>query len=223
MSPRLIVCDFDGTVTARDTNSFLARTFAPEEYSALEGKLASRELTLREVLAAQHGAIRVGAEAVVDACLQIPLRDGFAGLLTGARERSDRFVVLSSGFRQLIEPMLDHAGFPGVELVSNELAYPEGGGSITWREIPPCEICGEECKRHDVRRLRGQGSYEEVVFVGDGFSDRCGAEEADRIFALSGGALELDLRERGRAHELFNTLTDVAESLLAGPGPPAGP
>ena len=213
MSPRLIICDFDGTVTSRDTNSLLARRFAAEEYSALEGKLASRELSLREVLAAQHGAIRVGHDTVVEACLEIPLRDGFGELLAEARERGDRFVVLSSGFRQLIEPMLEHAGFPGVELVSNELAYVEEGGSITWRDIPACEICGEECKRHDVARLREQGQYDEVVFVGDGFSDRCGAEAADRIFALDGGALELDLRERGRAHEVFSTLTDVATAL----------
>lgn len=214
MSPRLIVCDFDGTVTARDTNSYLARTFAAEEYSALEGKLVSRELTLREVLAAQHGAITVGAERVVDACLTIPLRPGFGELVGQARERGDRFVLLSSGFRQLIEPMLAHAGFDDVELVANDLAYSTSGGRIEWREIPVCGVCSEECKRHDVAKLREQGGpYDEVVFVGDGFSDRCGAEAADRIFALAGGALEADLRARGRAHHLFETLADVAHAL----------
>jgi 2-hydroxy-3-keto-5-methylthiopentenyl-1-phosphate phosphatase len=216
MSPRLIVCDFDGTVTARDTNSYLANTFAPAEQASLEGKLFSRELSLREVLSAQHGAITVGSDAVVEACLTIPLRPGFAELLEGARARGDRFVLLSSGFRQLIEPMLAHAGFEGVELVSNDLHYTEAGGSVTWRELPLCSICDEQCKRHDVALLRDQGEYDEVVFIGDGFSDRCGAEEADRIFALAGGALEDDLRERGRAFEQFRSLEDVASSLGSG-------
>lgn len=213
VNERLIVCDFDGTVTARDTNTFLARRFAPDAFASLEGKLASRELTLREVLAGEHAEIRAGESAVVEAALSIPLRPGFAELVEGARDRGDRFVVLSSGFRQLIEPMLAHAGYADLELVSNELVYGEDGGRITWRELPVCGICDEECKRHDVARLRDEGSYRETVFIGDGFSDRCGAEAADRIFALAGGALERDLSDRGCRFESFTDLHEVARAL----------
>jgi len=224
VKPRLILCDFDGTVTERDTNSYLASRFAPAEYAQLEGKLGARELTLRDVLARQHGAIKADLPDVVAAICTIPLRDGFAELLAEAGERGDRFVLLSSGFRSLIEPMLSHAGHRDIELVSNDVEYVNGAGQVTWRELPVCEICGEECKRHDVARLAGGGSdagvhgseagvYREIVFIGDGFSDRCGAEAADRIFALEGAALQHDLETRGRAFETFTTLHDVADAL----------
>ena len=51
----------------------------------------------------------------------------------------------------------------------------------------------------------------EVVYVGDGYSDRCAAQAADRIFARDGLARYLD--EQGVAYELFDDLHDVARAL----------
>ena len=63
-----------------------------------------------------------------------------------------------------------------------------------------CGTCGEPCKRADLP-LNG-----EVVFVGDGYSDRCAALAADRVFARDG--LAEWLRSRGVA---FEPLTDFHE------------
>jgi len=52
---------------------------------------------------------------------------------------------------------------------------------------------------------------EEIVYVGDGYSDRCAAQAADRIFARDGLARYLD--ERGVRYEAFGDLHDVARSL----------
>lgn len=221
MSPRLILCDFDGTVTLRDTNSFLANALASEAAVGTADALASRSMTLREVLDREVSAMTAEHDQVLELALTIPFRAGLRELVDGAADRGDRFVVLSSGFRQLIEPMLAHAGFPDLELVCNDVEHGAGGGRITWRELPVCDICSEECKRHDVRRLGERESFGEVVFIGDGFSDRCGAEAADRIFAVAGGALQRDLVRKGREFTAFDTLTEVANSLAAsGPGAP---
>ena len=57
-----------------------------------------------------------------------------------------------------------------------------------------CEVCGEPCKRADVPE------GENVVYVGDGYSDRCAAQAADRIFARDGLATYLD--EQGVEYEV---------------------
>ena len=51
-----------------------------------------------------------------------------------------------------------------------------------------CPVCGEPCKRSDVAGL------DDFVYVGDGFSDRCVAQAATRVFARDGLAEYLDAR-----------------------------
>ena len=51
----------------------------------------------------------------------------------------------------------------------------------------------------------------DVVFVGDGFSDRCGAESADRVFARDSLASYLD--KHGHAYEAWDDFTDVMQML----------
>lgn len=210
----LIICDFDGTVTARDTNSALARRFAPEAFADVDGRLATRELTLREVLSAEFASVTVGLDEVLEEALEIPFRAGFEAFLDAAAANDDRVVLLSSGFRQVIEPMLAREGLAArVELLANDIELGEGGGRIDWRDLPTCELCGEPCKRHDVARLRAAhaSADETVAFVGDGMSDRCGAESADVVLARDGLARYLD--ERGAPYEPWEDFHDVMELL----------
>ena len=67
--------------------------------------------------------------------------------------------------------------------------------------------CGEPCKRGQPRRRR------RYVYVGDGYSDRCAALAADRIFARDSLATHLD--HLGVPYERFYDLHDVA-ALLRG-------
>jgi 2-hydroxy-3-keto-5-methylthiopentenyl-1-phosphate phosphatase len=87
-----------------------------------------------------------------------------------------------------------------VELRANRLDPRPDGWRVQFRADHECGTCGEPCKRADLP-LNG-----EVVFVGDGYSDRCAALAADRVFARDG--LAEWLRSRGVA---FEPLTDFHE------------
>ena len=69
-------------------------------------------------------------------------------------------------------------------------------------------MCGEPCKRATVQALANGGR---VVYVGDGYSDRCAAELADRVFARSGLASYLE--ERGVPYEPFDDFHDITRAL----------
>ena len=75
--------------------------------------------------------------------------------------------------------------------------------------IAQCEACGEPCKRGAVAAL----GVDDWVYVGDGWSDRCVARIAPRVFARDGLARYLD--ERGVGYEPFADLHDVARGLDA--------
>ena len=91
-----------------------------------------------------------------------------------------------------------------LEVRANRLdARPDGWRPI-WRDEAVCATCGEACKRGSLT----DGPY---VFVGDGYSDRCAALAAERVFARDGLARYLD--EQGVPYEPFETLHDVAAAL----------
>jgi len=104
--------------------------------------------------------------------------------------------------------MLEHEGVD-VELHANRVDAGPGGWRVIWRyDDEECESCGESCKRSVVRRIAGD---DEIVYIGDGISDRCAAEASDRVFATRDLAPYLD--ERGVPYERFDDFHSIAESL----------
>jgi 2-hydroxy-3-keto-5-methylthiopentenyl-1-phosphate phosphatase len=194
-----IVLDWDGTCTEVDGLHMLLEEFGDREvYERMEGVLGN-ELTLHEVIATEIRTITLPLDFAVGWMREhVTMRPGFAELA----ERTAP-IILSSGFHELIEPVLARERVE-VEVRANRLdARPEGWRPI-WRDEAVCATCGEACKR-------GALAEQRYVFVGDGYSDRCAALAADRVFARDGLARYLD--ERGAPYERFETLHDVAAAL----------
>ncbi|MGI8606759.1 MAG: MtnX-like HAD-IB family phosphatase [Gaiellaceae bacterium] len=210
MSQRTLVVDFDGTITEQDVLDEIARTFGDDEvYREVDEALDRNGITLHEVLRREFEPVRAPLGEVVEwVHANASIRPGFRELVELARERGWRLVVVSSGFRQLIEPVLERAGIEGLELVSNEVDPDPEGWRITFFDESTCESCGEPCKRTTVRSVVRGG---EIVYVGDGYSDRCAAEDADLVFARRG--LAAYLTERGVPFEPFDDFFQIAERL----------
>ena len=204
--PRTVVVDFDGTITEVDLLDEIARRFGdPAVYRELDEALDRRALTLREVITREFAPVRAPLGEVVAWVLEnARVRPGFRELVELARERGWRLVVLSSSFVELIEPVLAREGVE-VELRANRVDPDPTGWRVLWRDEMVCPECGEACKRS---ALPDDG---EIVYVGDGISDRCAALASDRIFATRGLARYLD--ERGVRYEPFDDFFDVAAAL----------
>ena len=208
---RTLVVDFDGTVTEQDLLDTIAQRFGdPEVYRHVDEGLDEGRLTLREVITREYEPVRKPLEEVVAWELDnVRIRPGFRELIELANERGWRFVIVSSGFHELIEPILEHEGVD-VELHANRVHPSPEGWRVVWQYDEACENCGESCKRSIVRRFGGDG---EIVYVGDGYSDRCAAEASDRVFATEGLARYLD--ERGVSYEPFDDFHDIARRLTS--------
>ena len=195
-----LVLDWDGTITDGDTLHAAMEEFGDVDvFRAMEDEIG-RRLTLREVIAVEMATISAPVGEVVAFLLgKVPLRAGFPELV----ERFDPLVV-SMGFHELIDPLLDRDGIE-VRVVANTLdPRPDGWGSV-FRPQAMCGVCGEPCKRSDVAGLDG------FVYVGDGFSDRCVAQAATRVFARDG--LAEYLTAEGVPFERFDDFYDVARAL----------
>jgi 2-hydroxy-3-keto-5-methylthiopentenyl-1-phosphate phosphatase len=113
-------------------------------------------------------------------------------------------IIVSSGLPQLILPVLEREGME-VEVRSNNAEVRPDGWRVIFRNEGVCPICGDKCKRRSLPDTRP------LVFVGDGWSDRCASLAADRVFARTGLADYLD--EQGVPFERYETLNDVAAAL----------
>jgi 2-hydroxy-3-keto-5-methylthiopentenyl-1-phosphate phosphatase len=193
-SKRRVVLDWDGTVTERDTLDLVLAEFGDAEiYERVEAELDAGTMTLNEVIVAEFATVTAPLEEVVPWLLaHARVRPGFAELA-----RAHRPLVLSSGFHELIEPVLEREGVLGaVELRANRVDPQPDGWRVRFRVTDICPRCGEPCKRNDL-------PAGEVVYAGDSHSDYCASLAASRVFAT--GNLARWLERRGVA---FTPLTD---------------
>jgi len=196
-----VILDWDGTATVDDTLIVALREFGDwQVYLDAAAALRRGEITLHEEIRRDAESIKVPLEEVVAWLVEnVELRPGLHELAEAHRP-----MIVSSNFRQLIVPILEREGLE-LEVRANAVEWYPDGWRATFRNGDACGTCGEPCKRAD---LPGNG---QVVYVGDGYSDRCAAQAADRVFARDGLARYLE--ERGVPYEPFDDLHDVARAL----------
>ena len=195
-----LILDWDGTVTVRDTLWMLLERFGDRDvFERMETALGVTH-SHRDVMEAEMATITVPlAEAVEFLVERAQVRAGFGELV-----RRFRPLILSSSFHETIEPVLAREGV-AVDVVANHVDARPDGWRVIWTDSAPCPECGELCKRRALPR------NEPLVYVGDGYSDRCAALAADRIFARAD--LARHLASHGVAFEPFDDFQDVAAAL----------
>jgi len=207
----LIACDFDGTITRRDTLHVIVEAFGTRDvWTALEPRLRAGEITIEEAMEQEFRGVRATREQVLEAVRErAPIRAGFAELVAWSEAAGHRVVVVSNGFRTVIDEVLGEAGLGRLDVASHEAIFSPDGTRLVWSERGErCGLCGRRCKRYEIeRRLRG----ERLVYLGDGISDRCVIGMADIAFARDG--LAEHLRERDVPFLPFEDFHDVRRAL----------
>lgn len=181
-----IFCDFDGTVASADVGNALFRTFSGgrteaivEEY--LQGSIDAPECFRRECEAI--GTVSRGElGAFVDS---FGLDPGFPAFVSFCREHSMPLMILSDGLDFYVKRILDRHGFGMVPFRANTAVFHGEGDRIRLSVGFPyrdehCDRCGN-CKKNHLATLSADDDV--IVYVGDGFSDRCAVRHADIVFA----------------------------------------
>ncbi len=186
MKPLLIACDFDGTITQRDTLHVIVESYGERGlWERLEPRLRVGAITVEQAMQEEFAAVRATPDEVRDAVRrQAPIRDGFSEWVDWCARHGHRLVVLSNGFRSVIEPVLADVGLGHLEVVAHDARFSRDGCRLVWSDRGErCDLCGRPCKREP---LRARWHGERLVYLGDGISDRCASLLADVVFARNG-------------------------------------
>ncbi len=178
----MFLLDFDGTVSRQDVgfsilNEFSTGSWEDIDREFLEGRIGSPEAYRRifRIMRLDKDKLREYLQRIdsIDPAFQ-----EFYQLLRG---KGWEAAILSDGFGFYIRELLNRKGIKDIPVYSNELCFKEGSIELnTPFSVEWCDECGT-CKLEILRRYKKR--YDRVIYVGDGYSDRCAIEEADDVFS----------------------------------------
>src|SRR5688500_1399465 len=163
---RSIVIDFDGTTTQDDLLDQIARDCGdPAVYHEDEDALHAGTMPLREVITREYKPVTTPMpEAVAWVLERVRVRPGFADLVHSAQRAGWEVHVVSSGFEEFIQPVLERERVD-VPIHANRVDARPDGWVVEWRYPESCDHCYESC----IRDLLPDGY---VIYICDGYSDR---------------------------------------------------
>lgn len=210
-----VFCDFDGTFSVQDVGSTLARERLAERRRALWARFEKGEFTAWSYVVELFDGFELPKSELARFLETITLDPGARDLVAWCEAEAVPFEILSDGFDWNLERLQE---IHGVRFAyrANRLAY-EGD---RWRIAPgapnpDCDCGTGICKRALIAAHRRAHPDAYCVHIGNGrVSDRCGALEADLVFAKD--TLVDVLRERGKPFVPFSNLVEVRDALASG-------
>lgn len=177
-----ILTDFDGTITDHDTLETLLGRFGTPEWITIEKRLEQGLLTVDDAFQQQMTLLDVSLDKALETLDKtIRIDDTIGECARGVIEAGGKFTIISAGFREIIAHMLDGKIPEEVNIYANRIQINDNHWTVIPSPSPKLKGLCTHCKRYWVERAKQQGDY--VVYVGDGFTDRCPAEAADRVYA----------------------------------------
>ena len=104
---RVVFCDFDGTITSRESLEAVFKRFAPELYAPIKEKMMALEITIREgVRQVLESIPSARYPEILEYVKSIPIRPGFEQLLDFLDDNAVLFVIVSGGLRGMVDARL---------------------------------------------------------------------------------------------------------------------
>ena len=180
-----VYCDFDGTITHKDTWADTGEYFIRNKkdwhrviQDFEKGEIGSRECFLKECSLIENFDLDVFNKIIDSQEIDIYFKD----FVNYCRDNNIVLTILSEGMDYYIEHILNKHGLD-LPYYSNKLVFSEDRKHISLKfpySDSDCKDCGC-CKRNLLLNLTGDDEIS--VYIGDGLTDACPAQYADMVFA----------------------------------------
>ena len=177
-----VYCDFDGTVCLQDVGEQFFRSFAREKAEESVRNLLSGEITMQQWLRELCEAIpSMKQEIFLKYVDQFSVDPHFAGFVRFCADHDVPVTILTDGIDVYVERVLSNAGLSHIPFFANHAEFVREKLNVSFPYTDAeCSLCGS-CKRNHM--LNTSADEDIIVYVGDGYSDRCPVRYADFVFA----------------------------------------
>lgn len=206
MTPkRLICCDFDGTITVRETFVAMLERFSPEKAAQIIPELYAQRMTLRDGVRQMIEAIPSDKyPEIIESAKMEAIRPGLVELLDFLDSQNVPFVVVSGGVRGMVETTLGTL----IDRVKGIHAVDIDTRGEFLRPYSEFEGSTEMVEKVKVVSLY---QIENWVAIGDSVTDLNMAMAAPLVFARSRLCQYLD--DRHKSYIPYNDFFDVRDRL----------
>jgi 2-hydroxy-3-keto-5-methylthiopentenyl-1-phosphate phosphatase len=208
---RVLVSDFDGTMTARDFFQLVVERLLPRDCPDHWGEYLAGRLTHFEALKAIFGSVTAGEAALLELVDSMDLETELKGEIEALRLSGWRVVVASAGCDWYIRRLLAGAGV-SIEVHANPGRIEEGRLVM---ELPTgSQFFSRQTGVDKVAVVRAALSEADIVaFAGDGRPDLAPALVVPGEFRFARGVLAEELTRRGEPFLPFERWSEVAQAL----------
>jgi 2,3-diketo-5-methylthio-1-phosphopentane phosphatase len=206
LSQCLVFSDFDNTITTFDVLDDIIKRFSVnKDWMKLEKAWQEGKIGSRQCLQGQLRGIRISKPGLLSYLSRIKIDPHFYKIYALFKREGLTPVILSDNFTFIIKFILRNNGIKGMKVFANNL-------SMRGRRLLPsfpyinrrCRRCAH-CKK---KNLLKKGIRDKIImYIGDGLSDTCPAENADIVFAK--GRLLKHFRKAKRLCLAFRDLDDI--------------
>jgi 2,3-diketo-5-methylthio-1-phosphopentane phosphatase len=210
LSDCLVFLDFDNTITPFDVlDGIIERFSVDKKWIAYEQAWKKGKIGSRLCLEGQLRSVRVSRKELLRYLSKIKLDPQFADLYAILKREGMQPVILSDNFTFIVKFLLLRNGINGAPVYANTLKF---CGDKLIPAFPyvnrRCRKCAH-CKKKNLLKKDVRGKL--IMYIGDGLSDVCPAENSDIVFAK--GRLLDYFRKTRRLCLAFNTLEDIHNYL----------
>ena len=178
---KLVLVDFDGTITQNDVGALLFNSFSEEKSKKIVSEWLQGKISSKECLQKECELIKITKKELKDFALSQKIDEHFLDFVDLCKREKMNLVILSDGLDYYIKLILSKYHLDDIPFYSNTVRF-EG------KKLVPgfpyydkgCGNCGN-CKKYHLKNLRKP--KQKVVYIGDGLSDKCAIAEADFVFA----------------------------------------
>lgn len=207
-----IFVDFDGTITKIDVGEAFGNRFGNKEKNDeviaewIDGKVSSTDVWKIMLQYIQPFNQKDFDEFIS----RIEIDETFVPFVQFCRQNNFGTMVLSDGFDLYIKKILEREGLADVQVYCNKLSVNDKNEYVL--NFPygdeECKLCGN-CKRNHI--LSHTADEDFIIYIGDGYSDKCPIQFCDFIFAK--GALLKYCEINRITYFPFENFNDIAAKL----------
>jgi len=205
-----VFCDFDGTITRKDSGDEFFRTFS--KFEPAHTDLMNGKYSVKEYYEKVSSGLSMTHDALLAFCESCETDAYFRQFLDFIQSQHWELCIVSDGFNLYIDEILKRVNAETIPVYRNLLQFQSDTGS--WKPLFPnaderCKCFCASCKTKIV--LGNTHPDDLIIYIGDGLSDTCPVHVADMIFAK--GSLSSYCNQHGIMHHNWNSFFDILHIL----------
>lgn len=205
-----IFCDFDGTITLKDSGDLFFQTFSqfePYHTELLAGKSTVRQYYHFVTQLLSCPLNEHDLEQFIDS---LEIDPYFIRFTKYCEDQSIPLTIVSDGFDIYISKILEKHQIQ-LPVISNKLSiFGDKYEPIFPNAVEGCECFCASCKRNAI--LSNHSTEDIIVYIGDGRSDFCPVHFADIVFAK--GSLDTYCAKNHISYYPYTTFFEVQNLLI---------